>query len=81
MRRHSTPRAQPAELRLKGSAELPNSIIDIEKYNLRTALGQHVGQGHEQAILGAGLEMKARTAGPYSDLDAGQCRVVVSGST
>src|SRR5713101_1443146 len=77
LRRHSTPRAQPAAVRAKDSAQRPSSIIDIEKYDLRTALGQHVGPGHEQAVLRAGLEMKARAAGPDSDLDAGQYRVVV----
>src|SRR6266404_905583 len=66
---------KPAAVRAKDSAQ--PSIIDIEKYDLRTALGQHVGPGHEQAVLGAGLEMKARAAGPDPDLDAGQCRVLV----
>ena len=38
---------------------------------------QHIGPGHEQAVLGAGLEMKARAAGTDSDLDASKIRVVV----
>ena len=67
LKRHSTTRAKPPAVRAKGGAQLPNSIIDIEKCNLGAALRQHVGPGHEQAVLGARLEMKARAAGPDRD--------------
>src|SRR5215467_3162853 len=63
LKRHSTTRAKPPAVRAKGGAQLPNSIIDIEKCNLGAALRQHVGPGHEQAVLGTRLEMKARAAG------------------
>src|SRR5215470_1210434 len=71
-RQHSTARAQLPSRGPKGS--LPSSIIDIEKYDLGTALRQHVGPGHEQAVLGAGLEMKACAAGPGPDRHTGERR-------
>jgi hypothetical protein len=57
----------------KGGGQLPNSIIDIEKDNLRSALVQHVGPEHEWAVLGARLELKACVAGPSPHRDAGKC--------
>ena len=64
-------------LEFSAGAKGKSLLVDIEEQYLGPSLGQRVGPGHEQAILGATLEVKAGTAGSPTDRDVCNCGVVV----
>src|SRR6202140_2272556 len=67
----------PANSAMPGAHRGKSSVIDVEKEHLRSALGKHVGPRHEQAVLGAALEVEARAAGTGPNRDMGDCGIAV----
>src|SRR6516164_7517304 len=61
-----------ADVRAAGGLERlkeNHSIVDVKEQHFRSSLRKHVWPGHEQAVLGARFEVKARAARPLSDPD------------
>ena len=69
-----------ADVRAAGGLERlkeNHSIVDVKEQHFRSSLRKHVWPGHEQAVLGARFEVKARAARPLSDPDTRKGSVMI----